>query len=75
MPLLEPEVLQKVNRRVARRFPEVRGLKPTLRREGDALVRVIYRTEVVAPDGHKLVRRVRAVVTPRGKIIKVTTSR
>ncbi|HFC09360.1 MAG TPA: hypothetical protein ENJ54_05855 [Chloroflexi bacterium] len=75
MPLLSPETLQAVTRKVARKFPEVRGIKPTVRREGEALVRLIYRTEAETADGHKIIRRVRVVVTPEGKILKMTTSR
>ncbi len=73
MPLLAPEVLEKVNRRVYRRFPEVRGSKPRLRREGE-YIRLTYRGKGLTADGHVLPRQVRVLVTPGGRILKMTTS-
>lgn len=75
MPLLDPETLQAVTRKVARKFPAVRGRKPTVRREGETLVRLIYRIDAETADGHKIVQRVRVVVTREGKILKMSTSR
>jgi len=76
MALLEPEVLQKINRKVYQRFPAVKGVKPSVRRAGhNDLVRLTYTTRAQTADGFTLTQRVQALVTPTGKIVKMTTVR
>jgi len=70
---MEKQALEKVNRRVFRKFPEMSGVKPSVRRRGE-VIQLIYRTQTRTADGHLLPRRVRVVATPEGKILKMTTS-
>ncbi len=74
MPLLLPATLERINRQVYRRFPAIRGAKPTLRREG-ALIRLIYTHRAATPDGYAITQRVRVLVTAEGKIIKANSSK
>ena len=74
MPLLPPATLEHINRQVYRRFPAVKGTKPTVRREG-SLIRLIYTHRATTPDGYTITQRVRVLVTTEGKIVKANTSR
>lgn len=72
---LEKLILEKVNERVYRKFPEVNGKKPSVQtRPGDQFL-LLYQGEVDLGSGLKMKRVVRAVVDHKGKIIKITTSR
>ena len=77
MALLEQEVLRKVNRKVYQRFPAVKGVKPSVRRaEGNRdLIHLTYTTRAQTADGFSLTQRVQVLVTPTGKIVKMTTVR
>ena len=77
MALLAPDVLQRVNRQVYRRFPAVDGVKPSVRRAGhNDLVRLTYTTRAQTADGFTLTQRVQVLVRPEdGKIVKMTTVR
>ncbi len=70
---MEKQTLEKINHRVFRKFPEMRGIKPSVRRRGE-VIQLIYRSQARTPDGHILNRWVRVLVTPEGKILKMTTS-
>ena len=87
---LDPKVLEAVIKKTVRKFPEVAGVKPKVRalamKDLDANDRkdsekalqnklLIFNTTVKTDDGTKLPRWVRVVVTPKGRIIKTTTSR
>jgi len=74
MPLLSPEVLKTVTRAVARKYPAVKQVRPTVRRGERGTVRLIYRIRASTADGHTITQRVRVTVTPEGKILKMTLS-
>jgi len=71
---MEKAVLNKINRSVYKRFPEMEGVKPKKRKLGES-VRLTYTAEVLTEDGKKLKRVVQVVATEQGKILKITTSR
>ncbi|HID85136.1 MAG TPA: hypothetical protein EYP54_08575 [Anaerolineales bacterium] len=81
MPLLDEKRLHLINRRVYRDFPEFRGARPIVRRlrtarEGQPpRVLLLYRRRVTTADGKRLTRMVRVLATPKGKILKITTSK
>lgn len=60
---------------VYRQFPEVAGSQPRVQPQpGDRLL-LVFRGNVKAADGRTIPRNVRVVVSPVGKIEKITTSR
>ena len=69
---MQPERLAVVTRRLARRYPQVLRVRPRVRRIRlpDGRVRV-----VTAADGRRLLRSVRALITPGGRLRKVATPR
>ncbi len=81
--VLDAKRLQTIQQMIIRRFPEVDGIKPQIRRQRppdappDSAVNylLIYKTRARGPGGRTIPRIVRVVVSPQGKIIKITTSR
>lgn len=88
-PSLDPKTLKKVSDQVYKRFPEVSGVKPSIRKQtgsqkskqtGNSGTNIsnfllTFRGKVDLGNGKKMDRWVRVVVDNRGKIIKMTTSR
>lgn len=76
---MNAERLQALTRRIARRFPEMRQVRPRWRRlrlpDGSPGYLVVYRTVVRAADGRALPRSVRVLLNAKGQILKITTSR
>lgn len=65
--------LAKVNRTVYRRFPEMRGVRPKMRKR-QPFIRLIYTAKAETADGREMTRTVRVIATAQGKIFKITTS-
>lgn len=60
---------------VYRRFPEVAGVQPRVQNQpGDQLLLIFHGSGKTA-DGRSMPRTVRVVVSPAGKIVKMTTTR
>jgi len=77
---MEPKTIDTICSQIYRRFPEVAGAKPRIQTqktaaETDANYLLIFRGTSKTQDGKTMPRMVRVVVTERGKILKVTTSR
>ncbi len=81
---LDKKTLEAITIKVARRFPEVAEKKPVVKKQanptGQALnatnnFLLLYKTQAAGPQGRSIPRIVRVVVSPDGKIIKMTTSR
>jgi hypothetical protein len=86
---LDPKIIRNISEKVYKRFPEVTGVNPTIRKqavgktnsESKNEVKVTpsylltYRGSVDIGNGKKMERFVRVVVNGSGKILKMTTSR
>jgi hypothetical protein len=85
---MEPKKIESITSDIHRRFPEVAGIKPKVRKQpipksqGSKSVPsdeqnylLTFKTTVQGPGGQPIPRMVRVVASPKGKIIKVTTSR
>lgn len=81
--MIEPEIIQKVNRQIYRQFPEVKGVQPKVRRQSAAQGTSVstpsylltYQAQSILPGSKSMSRAVRVVVTENGRVLKVTTSR
>jgi len=74
------ELVSKVSRQVTKTFPEMRGVRPTVKREtggGDDDPRYLltYKGKADLPGGKTLSRIVRVVADDHGRIIRISTSR
>lgn len=71
--------LERVCQQVVRSFPELEGVRPTLRRQatpgGDDQYLLLFKTHADLPGGRSLNRIVRVVADPQGNIVRISTSR
>jgi hypothetical protein len=76
---METKTIETICSQIYKRFPEVSGSKPRIQTqktaETDANYLMIFRGSSKTQDGKTMPRTVRVVVSERGKILKVTTSR
>jgi len=79
--MLKSKLIDKVNREVYRKHPDVKGKKPQVKKrsgsgggESEGYL-LIYRAKGEGPGGKKLNRVVRAVVDDQGRIKKLSTSK
>ena len=83
---MDQKTLDKVNAQVARKIPDVTGVKPTIKKQkkptskgnknaGDVNFLLTYKYTASGPGGRKIPQWVRVVATFRGKIIKISTSK
>lgn len=72
---MDQRILTGICSQIYQRFPDLRGVKPKVQEYEGKHVLLIFKGSSATADGRSLARTVRAVVTPEGKITKVTTSR
>lgn len=84
---METKTLEALTKNIHRRFPEVAGVKPKVRKqplpksspaakEGtERNYLLTFNASVQGPGGQKIPRWVRVVATPGGKIVKISTSK
>lgn len=75
---MKSKAKEKVNREVGRSFPELKGVKPSVRsqRRGDQeQYLLVYKGSAELPTGKTIKRVVRVVADEKGKIIRMSTSR
>lgn len=75
---MDPEAIARVTREVVRTYPEMDGVSPTVRREAQASQEqyvLTYKGKVSLPGGKQMSRIVRATADPRGRILRISTSR
>ncbi len=69
------QTLTNICEQVYRRFPQVAGSHPKMENRPDDQVLLIFRGSAKTADGHAIAHTIRVVVSPDGKITKVTTSK
>jgi hypothetical protein len=77
---VDRDVVDKINRKVAKQHPEMKGVHPTVRREpkskrGGVTYSLTYKGQANLPGGQKLKRVVRVVATEEGRILRMSTSK
>jgi hypothetical protein len=81
---MDPEIVEEISEKIYRKFPEVAGIKPKVRKQPvpkdapkpkQSTYLITFSSNVKGPGGKTIPRWVRVAVTPNGKIIKTTTSR
>lgn len=74
---MSDEWVSKISRQVSKTFPEMRGVRPTVRRESgdDSRFLLTFKGKADLPGGKKLSRIVRVVADERGRILRISTSR
>jgi hypothetical protein len=80
---MDQETKKSINSKVYRRFPEIKGIEPTVRLQNDPdnansssrTYLLIYSGEIVISGNKSISRIVRVVASEMGNIIKISTSR
>ncbi len=72
---MDAHLIAEICAQVYRRFPEVEGSQPRQQSFPGENLLFIFHGSAQTSDGKKMDRTVRVVVSPFGKIIKMTTSR
>jgi hypothetical protein len=85
---MDPKTIETLIKNIHRRFPEVTGIKPKVRKQpipksgqthsnksGEQNYLLTFQTVVQGPGGQKIPRSIRVVATPQGKIVKISTSK
>jgi len=81
---MDPEIIEEISERIYRKFPEVSGIKPKVRKQPvpkdapqpkEPTYLITFNRNVKGPGGKTIPRWVRVAVKPNGRIIKTTTSR
>jgi hypothetical protein len=73
------EAVAQVSREVVRKFPEMAGVQPTVRPQGESRGQteylLVYKTRALLPGGRSFNRIVRVVCSEAGRIVRLSTSR
>ncbi len=77
---MDKSTITKLSHKVARDFPEMKGVRPTVRsqsasKDGCQRYTLTYKGKAVLPGGHKISRIVRVVADECGQIFKISTSK
>jgi hypothetical protein len=79
---MDEKQLQAITSKVARKFPEVAGVRPQVKRQSSqnsksspATYLITYRGKSKTADGKSITRIVRVIANESGTIIKMSTSR
>jgi hypothetical protein len=81
---MNPKFVKSISNRVYRRFPEVAGNKPKIRKYTPPKAKtvsrepkylLIFRGSGKTPTGKTIPRRVRVIANEKGNILKISTSK
>lgn len=77
---MQRDMLATVTHQVARSFPEMANVRPTVRRQegssgGPEHFLLVYKGRAELPDGRTIHRIVRVVVDESGRIVRMSTSK
>jgi hypothetical protein len=77
--MVNKDSIVKINRNIAKKFPEMTGKRPVVRRQtipnGSHQYLLTYKGHANLPGGRKLSRIVRVVADERGRILRISTSK
>jgi hypothetical protein len=76
---MDKDSVEKIKKRVYSRFPEMKGARPKVTQSkmaaNDQNFILTFNTKAKGPGGRTIPRFVRVVASPKGKIIRISTSR
>jgi hypothetical protein len=71
--VMDSATVEKINQRVYRQYPEMRGVRASVTGSGEHYT-LVYRGKVQTPAG-AMARVVRVVVDEKGRVLKMSTSK
>jgi hypothetical protein len=79
---MDQSAIEKLNRQVCRQFPELSGVRPSVRNQsksaktkGEKRYLLTYKGSAALPGGRKMKRIVRVVSDQHGHILRISTSK
>ena len=75
---MERDLIRTISRKVIQRFPEMRNVRPNVKREhtnSGLRFRLTYKAKVEIPGGRSMKRVVHVLVDERGKVLRMSTSK
>jgi hypothetical protein len=76
---MDADVQNRIARQVVRSFPEMNGIKPSVRRQsekrGQLQFLLVFKGKASLPGGQSMTRIVRVVADESGNIVRMSTSR
>lgn len=81
---MDPEIIEEICEKIYRKFPEVKGVKPKVRKQPvpknmpkpkEPVYLITFNTKAHGPGGKAIPGWVHVTVSPNGKIKKTTTSK
>ena len=72
---MDEKAINQVCQSVYRKFPELRGVKPSVKSQTTGNFLLVFSGSAKAEDGKTISRTVRVTASESGKIIKLSTSR
>jgi hypothetical protein len=75
---MDKSTKKRVSREVARSFPEMKGVRPSVKRQGKGdreQYLLVYKGKTELPGGREMTRFVRVVIDDMGNILRMSTSR
>lgn len=72
---MEDKALHQVCQAVYRQFPDLKGVRPSVKAQSGDHFQLIFKGSAKTEDGKALSRTVRVTASDSGKIIKLSTSR
>ena len=72
---MDKSSIEKVNTRVYRQFPDLKGKRPNVSSYAENKFLILYKSNAKTANGKTINRTVRVVADEKGKIVKITSSR
>jgi hypothetical protein len=75
---MDKKTIEKINRKVVQSFPEMRGVRPKVKREqarSGVQYRLTYKGTAELPGGRTLKRVAHVLVDEGGKVLRMSTSK
>ena len=77
---MERSAVERVSNKIKKQFPELNGVYPTVKSQksptqGEVQYLLTYRGKALLPGGRTLNRIVRVVADPKGRVMRISTSR
>jgi hypothetical protein len=75
---MDKKLIEKINRKVAQSFPEMRGVRPKVNREktrAGLRYRLTYKGTAELPGGRSMKRVAHVLVDEDGKVLRMSTSK
>ncbi len=76
---MDKSILAKLTKKVTRKFPEMEGVHPSLKRtcdsNNDEKYEITYKGSATLPGGKTMQRVVRVIADEKGRILRMSTSK